>query len=157
MSFKQLRKFQKNELLFDESETIIILKFIFKPSDHSLIESLPMNDQLRGFAQGLLLEAIDASYAVGFIHAIFESTTNPTQGARKIILTFGKKAAIHWFKHASVNDKQKVKIYGFVRDNLARSFKVVLANFIAKIHVKEPFSARIAYNVPTQLPLEVLG
>nr|MDC2855734.1 hypothetical protein [Ningiella sp. W23] len=91
MSFKQLRKFSKDELLFDEKETRVVLKFIFKPADHKLIDSLPINDRLKGFAQGLLVEAIDASYSVGYVKAIFESTANPTKGAMAIIKTFAKK------------------------------------------------------------------
>lgn len=97
-NFRHLRQFKPEELLFNEDETRIVLKFIFAPTDHELIDSLPMSDALREFAQGLLVEAIDASYAVGFVKAIQESAANPTKGAREILKSFAKKAAIHWFK-----------------------------------------------------------
>ncbi len=53
INYKQLRQFKPEELFLNEEETRIVLKFIFKPSDHDLIDSLPINDHLRGFAQGL--------------------------------------------------------------------------------------------------------
>lgn len=49
-NFKQLRQFKTEELLFNEEETRIVLKFIFRPADHELIDSLPMSDDLREFA-----------------------------------------------------------------------------------------------------------
>jgi len=77
--------------LFNEEETRIVLKFIFKPTHHELIDSLPMSDYLRNFAQGLLVEAIDASYAIGYVHGLFESVKNPVKGVRKILKNFGTK------------------------------------------------------------------
>ncbi|WP_409423405.1 MULTISPECIES: hypothetical protein [unclassified Pseudoalteromonas] len=147
MSFKQLRKFSKDELLFDEKETRVVLKFIFKPADHKLIDSLPINDRLKGFAQGLLVEAIDASYSVGYVKAIFESTANPTKGAMAIIKTFAKKAANHWFKHASVHDLQKVKIFDFIRDRIALAFKSELQLYLVKNETNRA-GAFVAYQVP---------
>lgn len=149
-SYKYLRQFKQDELLFNEDETLIVLKFIFKPSDHELIDSLPMSDYLRGFAQGLLIEAIDASYAVGYVKGLFESTANPTKGAMKIIKSFGRKAASHWFKNASVHDLQNVKIYDFVRDSIARSFKTKLRDFLASNKLEDRLGAFVAYQTPAQ-------
>lgn len=77
-----LREFKKDELIFDEAETVIVLKFIFKNS-HALIDRLIINDRVRGFAQGLLLEAVDASFALGFVEALFHATANPGSGVKK--------------------------------------------------------------------------
>lgn len=148
MSFRQLRKFTKAELLFNDEETKIILKFIFDPVDHHLIDSLPMNDYLKGFAQGLLVEAIDASYAVGYVKAIFESTMNPTKGVMKVISSFAKEASMHWFRHASINDLQKVKIFDFIKDRLAVSFKSEL-NFLIVKNESDRIGAFIVYTPPT--------
>ena len=68
--YVQLRKFKNDELIFDNEETVMILKFIFK-KQHSLIDGMEINDRVREFGQGLLLEAVDASYALGFVHALF--------------------------------------------------------------------------------------
>ncbi len=45
-TYKQLRRFKPEELLFNEAETRIVLKFIFKPTHHKRIDSLPMSDRL---------------------------------------------------------------------------------------------------------------
>lgn len=155
--YKQLRRFKSEDLLFNEEETRAILKFIFKPSDHDTIESLPMNDRVRAFAQGLLVEAIDASYAVGYVRGLFETTANPSKGALKIIKAFGKKAAKHWFKHASVHDLRNVKIYDFVRDSLARSFRIKLQDFLVDARPAESMGAFVTYQVPSTAPVKVWG
>jgi len=84
MKYIHLRKFKNEELIFDNEESIIILKFIFK-NKHSLIDGLEINDKIREFAQGLLLEAVDASYALGFVAALFGGTFNPGASAKKYL------------------------------------------------------------------------
>ncbi|MCF6338840.1 MAG: hypothetical protein L3J84_12965 [Gammaproteobacteria bacterium] len=49
-----------------------------------------MSDSLREFAQGLLVEAIDASYAIGYIHGLFRSVKSPVKGALKILKLWKK-------------------------------------------------------------------
>lgn len=147
-NYKELRQFTTEELLFDEEETRIILKFIFDSTHHDFIDSLPMTDYLREFTQGLLVEAIDASYAVGYVKGLFESVTNPVKGARKIIKTFGKKASQSWFKHASVYNKQNVKIYDFVKDAVAVKFSRELRLLVTKNESNEKPGAFLAYNIP---------
>ena len=156
-NYKQLRQFTSEELILNEKETRIVLKFIFKPTDHELIDSLPMSDYLRGFAQGLLLEAIDASYAVGFVKGLFESTANPTKGAIKVIKSFGKKAAKHWFEHASRRDLQDVKIYDFVRNFIAERFRFKLQDFLVQKKLDKHTGTSLAYKKPSQGRLKVWG
>ncbi len=156
-NYKQLRQFTPEELLFNEEEARIVLKFIFNPVDHPLIDSLPMSDYLRGFAQGLLLEAIDASYAVGYVEATFRSTVNPVQGVIKIIKSFGKKAAKHWFKNASVHDLQDVKIYDFIRDRIAIGFRSNLRSFLAGAKLDSKSGAFLAYAAPSQKQMKSWG
>lgn len=148
-NYKQLRNFKKEELIFTEADARIILKFIFEPADHVIIESLTVTDEIIGFAQGLLLEAIDASYAVGYVAAIFRSTTNPTKGAIEIIKGFGKKAAFHWFKHATAHDLQDVKIYEFVRLEIARRFRTPLRILASTASLEKQPGAFLSYNRPS--------
>ena len=61
------------------------------------------------------LEAVDASYALGFIHALFGGVFNPGAGAKKVFMKFARKALKHWFKHASAKDLMNIKIYDIVR------------------------------------------
>ena len=84
-----LKKFKANELIFNEEETVVILKFIFK-NQHNNIDLLNITDPVREFAQALLVEAVDSSYAFGFVDALFRSVTNPRAGAKKVLTKFGK-------------------------------------------------------------------
>ena len=108
-----------------------------------------MDDRLREFAQALLVEAIDASYAIGYVHGLFRSVKNPVKGALKIMKTFGKEASQHWFKHASVHDLQNAQIYNFVKDEVARRFIKRLGDHIAKNELDEKPGAFLAYKAPT--------
>lgn len=155
--YRQLRKFKKEELLFNEEETRIILKFIFEPADHAVIDSLTVNEAIKGFAQALLIEAIDASYAVGFVDAIFRSAANPTKGAIKIFKSFAKKAAKHWFKHATVHDLQDVKVYEFVLLEIARRFRSSLRILSSTASLEKQPGAFLVYNKPTNFLSKVWG
>jgi hypothetical protein len=116
-----LKEFSPNELFLDNDETKRILEFFFE-NQKNTIKDLIISDRIRGFAQGLLVEAIDASYAMGFIEALFKATTNPRNGAGKIIKKFAKSAFKHWFKHATASDLLNVKIYETVRLQLSINF-----------------------------------
>lgn len=131
-----LKKFKTNELIFNEEETVVILKFIFK-NQHNNIDLLSVTDPVREFAQALLVEAVDSSYAFGFVDALFRSVTNPRAGAKKVLTKFGKKALKHWFKHAKAQDLMSIKIYDKVREQLAWKFGRVLlmhVNGVAKLN-----------------------
>lgn len=127
-----LQKFKENELIFDETETIIILKFTFK-NHHDLVDRLEINNRIREFAQGLLAEAVDASYALGFVHSLFGGVFNPGAGFKKILTKFGRKALKHWFKHAAAKDLMSIKIYEIVRRELERSFTTPLKLFVSGV------------------------
>ncbi len=148
-NYKKLRQFSTEELLFNEEETRTVLKFIFKPTDHDLIDSLPMTDYLRGFTQGLLVEAIDASHATGYLHGLVSSVKNPVKGALKILKSFGKKASQNWFKYASVTDLQNAKVYNFVLDFIAKEFRRPLRLLLTKNELDENPGAFLTYKVPS--------
>ncbi|WP_157134334.1 hypothetical protein [Photobacterium profundum] len=131
--------------------------FSFKPVDHSLIDSLPMNDVLRGFAQGLLVEAIDASYKLGYVEAIFRSSANPTKGAISLLKTFTKKASSHWFKHTRVHELQNIQVYQFVLEHLAVRFKSSLPLLVVKSSERKKFGAFLAYSKPSCGCIRVWG
>lgn len=148
-SYKKLRQFSAEELLLNEEETRTVLKFIFKPTDYDLIDLLPMTDYLRGFAQGLLVEAIDASHAVGYVYGLFTSVKNPVKGTLKILKNFGKKASQNWFKHASVHDLQNAKVYNFVLDYIAQYFREHLRLLLTQSELDEKPGAFFAYKAPS--------
>lgn len=141
-----LKKFSKNELIYDTEETKLILKFIFK-NYHGNVDSLTINDTIREFAQGLLLEAVEASYALGFVEALFGIALDPSSSVKKILKEFGKKALKHWFIHATSNDLMKIKIYEMVRRELERAFSTKLSLFAHGIASKdEIISGFVAYS-----------
>ncbi|VAW88553.1 hypothetical protein MNBD_GAMMA18-1323 [hydrothermal vent metagenome] len=149
-TYKELRKFTPEELLFNEEETRTVLKFIFAETHHKRIDSLPMSDRLREFAQALLVEAIDTSHAIGYVHGLFRSVKNPVKGALKILKSFGKKASQNWFKHASVHDIQSAQVYNFVLDYMGTHFAKFLPDFLANNdEVDKKMGAFLAYKVPT--------
>jgi len=94
-----------------------------------LINTLEINDKIREFAQGLLLEAVDASYALGFIHSLFGGTFNPGVAAKKVFMKFSRKALKHWFKHTSAKDLINIKIYNAVRQALEVGFTSQLSMY----------------------------
>jgi len=86
---------------------------------------------MREFAQGLLIEAVEASYALGFVEIIFRGAYfQPGKSATSFLKTFARKASAKWFKHAKVTDLATVKIYDRVRDQLNDKFKIEFINRI---------------------------
>lgn len=65
-----LQKFDVHELKFNEEETKEILLFIFSGTEKSLIDNIVIDNRVRGFAQALLIEAVDASFKIGFIQSL---------------------------------------------------------------------------------------
>ena len=120
--FVQLREFNDAELMFDDQETRSILDFFFR-FDGSLIASADISRELRVFAQGLLVAAVDATYAMGWIELTFRWVTNPGSGMKKALQKLAHRASRHWFKHLKNQSLFDAKIYERVRDQLALSFR----------------------------------
>lgn len=126
-----LKDFPDNELIFDEQETRQILIFFF-PYDKDKIDSATINNDIRNFAQAILVEAVDASYAMGYSEALFKSivsflmSANPAKGPTDFLKTLGRKAMSHWFEHATRTDLMHAKIYDSVRWQLNRNFRDTL-------------------------------
>lgn len=140
----RLKEFSGGQVLLTGVEAKSVLVFFF-PSEKAAIESANINPKIRGFAQSLLVEAIDASYAMGFAQALFSATANPSSTAGSVIKCFGKKAVKHWFDSATAKDLSDVKIYESVRRVISRNFKSELNAHLAGIAVI-PFSKPRVYN-----------
>lgn len=153
---KHLKTFDSDEILLNEEEARTVLHFLFTDAERNLIDRLEMDEKARGFAQGLLVEAIDASYSIGYLETLFRSAANPAKGAVKLLKSFAKKASKHWFKHASTSDLQKVRVYQFVVDHLATQFKSELRILLASERELKT-SAFFAYAVPRQGLVKVVG
>ena len=119
----QLRNFTEAELIFDAQETKEILKFFFQ-ADCQIIESIQITSDLRNFAQGLLVAAVDASYAIGWVELTFRWAVNPGAGLQKSLLKLSRSATRYWFKNLKNSQSLvDVKIYERVRDKIAQNFR----------------------------------
>jgi len=121
--YVQLRGFTGSELLFDEKETRDILRFFF-PSDRSQIDATKVTDELRGFSQGLLVAAVDATYAMGWVDVTFRSVANPGAGVKSALQKLARNATRYWFKNLKGGQSlSNIKIYESVRAKLSVSFR----------------------------------
>jgi len=119
----QLRSFSEADIIFDEQETRAILGFFFE-ADRQVIETIDITYELRNLAQGLLVAAVDASYAMGWVEQTFRWAVNPGAGMKKALQKLARRATRHWFRHLkhdlSLSD---ARIYESIREQLARNFR----------------------------------
>src|SRR5437016_1400899 len=98
-----LRHFSKNEIQLTQEQAWRVLEFFWPGAVGVAAGQLSEND--RGFAQGLLVEAIDSSYTEGFVELLFKHFMYkvPTSFGKikDIVKEFAKDALKHWFKHAT--------------------------------------------------------
>jgi hypothetical protein len=129
-----LREFKEEELLLDEEETRRVLIYFF-PNEKAQINAIEITNQLRSFAQALMVEAIDASYAIGWLDLTkdFIKPRPTPDDIKKAIGKMLKKAARYWFKHLKGNNFLESDIYEVVRKQLSISFR---QTFIIMIQAK---------------------
>jgi hypothetical protein len=72
-----------SELVFNDDETRQILKF-FYPASAAGIANMTVTNDTRRFAQTLLIAAIDASYAMGYIQALGRTVVHPGSGIKSL-------------------------------------------------------------------------
>ena len=120
-----LRNFTDAELILDEADTRAILAFFF-PTELARIDSAEITRELRALAQGLLVEAVDASFVIGWVEQIFRWSTNPGAGVKAALRKLAMRGARHWFKHLKNEALTDAAIYERVRDQLGRNFRSAL-------------------------------
>jgi hypothetical protein len=120
-----LIKFQPGELRFNLAQTYQILHFFFPTTQFTQDQ---IDEQYRPFAQGLLVEAIDASYEMGYVEILFRKFLVPTPAGfsslRGLIKSFVKSASKHWFKNLDRHHKtlDDATIYESVRATVSNNF-----------------------------------
>ena len=120
----QLRHFEQDEIIVSADDANLILRYFFG-------EEVPPAGQLTnedvGFAQALFLEAIDKSYAMGYVHIIFDCFYMKVAGSfddvKDLAKDFTKKAGKRWFDHATGKDLGKPEIYNNVFAQMKASFR----------------------------------
>lgn len=121
----KLKQFTDRELVINQAEAASILEFFF--GGPPLSPNAVTNDD-RKFAQALIVEAINASFQMGFVAALFKSTAKVPSGPKAVIKKFLSESAKHLWKYRSREDLQEMMkepvIYESVRATLARSFRM---------------------------------
>ena len=137
--FKTLRNFSEAELIFDEQETKAILRFFFQGMLNR-IETLEVTTEIRNLAQGMLVEAVDATYAMGWIELTFKWVTHPSSEMKKALQKLARQALRYWFSHLKDNQSLlEAKIYDSIRADLGRAFGRVFGIMLeAKYDTKRP-------------------
>lgn len=124
-----LRRFAKSEIYISKHEAWTILRFFFGPQ--CTLRETELTDDDVNFAQGLLVEAIDASYAMGYAEILFKTFYGKVPGSftdvQSIVKSFVKKAAQHWFKHLGKKELSKAEIYDSVRNTIVLNFGTIFA------------------------------
>ena len=118
-----LRRFTANEVRLDSQKAFDVLRFFFQHNTSINISQITIED--RAFAQALLVEAVDASFHMGFIESIFTNAMSLTPSVKDIIKDLLKYAAQSWFRHATGRDISDPKIYESVRVTIVRNFRSV--------------------------------
>jgi hypothetical protein len=125
----KLRHFSPSELVLSPEDTVAVLRFFWPEMDLTSLGAVTDSD--RDFAQGLLLEAVDASCTMETTESIFKKFY------LKVPTSFGsilKSAAAiaakaienRWSGRCRKIDPAKVRIYESVRKTLARNFVTVM-------------------------------
>jgi hypothetical protein len=118
-----LRRFTASEVRLDNQQAFDVLRFFFQHNASINISQITIED--RAFAQALLVEAVDASFHMGFIESIFTSAMSLSPSVKDIIKDLLRYAAQSWFRHATGRDMSDPKIYESVRATLVRNFRTV--------------------------------
>ena len=121
-----LMHFRPEEILLSDQEVIATLNFFFPKAGFQAEELSP---EIRSFAQAILVEAVDRSYEMGYVHILFDTFVyRPVVDfvkLRSMVEAFLKKAAKHWFQHFT-GDITKLKIYETVRLTIIRNNRTVV-------------------------------
>ncbi len=121
----RLKSFKDDEVILTQDQAFDVLRF-FWPHMNTKPSALTVKD--RKFAQALLIEAIDSSYAMGYIESVFRSFAKIGIGLQATIKSFAKKAIKHWFQNVTRKDiMDNPKIYEIIRQRLDVNFRSIWA------------------------------
>lgn len=131
-----LMRFSADQVKVSQHDAFRILRFFWL--EPGVVPGQLTPDD-RGFAQALLVEAIDMSYDMGFIEILFKNfyMKVPTdfKDIQEMVKSFCKEAVKHWFKHATGTDLENPRIYESVRSSVARNFR---SAWLTRVQTGEP-------------------
>jgi hypothetical protein len=111
-------------LIYNEDETRRILKY-FWPGLSSQFDALTITNDVRRFAQTMLIAAIDGSYAMGYVAGVWDTLahaiTHPNGNIADLAKRLARNYIRHWWRHATQQDLEDPRIYDSVRNTIAYS------------------------------------
>ena len=116
-----LKKFKSDELIFTDQEYWQILLFFFGGNSGISVNSLTEND--KSFAQALLIEAIDKSYAMSWIECLFSEAMKLNPSVKGIIKKLAKKAVRDWLNEVPIDKLEEQTIYSSIKNSLTRNWR----------------------------------
>ena len=123
-----LRHFTKDELILSKQDAGRVLRYFFPAHP---ITPTQLTDEDVGFAQALLVQAVDSSTEMGYVQILFDKVyAKPPSDfsfLKDLAVAFCKRAAKNWFRHATGADLANPDIYDSVRATIARNFGSVWA------------------------------
>lgn len=126
-------------LIYDENETRQILKF-FWPNFSEVIDTMTITNDTRRLAQTALIAAIDGSYAMGYVSALWDTMTHAVTRNNRNIPALARRLARnfirHWWRHTREQDLADVQIYETVRADIARNLRRRLDAFANDVALK---------------------
>jgi len=132
-----LQAFKQHELIFNDDETVAILKFIFR-GQNRVVDALTINTKVRSFAQASLLIVAERSYAMGFIEATFSSVTSPTASVKNALGKLIKNLGKHGMKLFTQRDLLTIDIYEAARAYVAYQYVHILQNMKVMNYASNP-------------------
>ncbi len=118
----QLRKFTVNELKYTKDEAKQILTYFFGQFD---LSSGSFTNEDIEFAQGLMVEAIDASNKMSYVEGIFRASAGPGSSITSLAAKLVRHSLASWWNNKKREDK--VEIYDIVKNQLKANFRTVWA------------------------------
>jgi hypothetical protein len=125
---------EDDELVYNAEETKLILKFFFT-SQAVEIDALSVDNNVRRFAQTLLIAGLDATYALGFIGDLVEVLTEIIKGGKSpgiagLAKKLAKKYIKRWWKHTQIQNLNNAKIYLSIRDAIAFKAQGIMGDIL---------------------------
>lgn len=123
-----LPEMSMDDLILDREQAIEILEFLLLVENVSFFaEDLNERDCL--FAQQLAAHAVDLHYSMGFIESLVSSMSKLPKGPSAVFKDFAKRAASHWFKHATHDDLEEFvenpQLYVSIRNMIAARYRTI--------------------------------
>lgn len=116
-----LKKFSRSEIALTHQEAWQVLVFFFGGNASSLPGGLTDND--RSFAQALLIEAVDASRRLGWLHQLMSATLRPNASITAVLRRLAVAATRDWLSSGNPADFKDAKIYSMAKNQLTLNWR----------------------------------